>query len=257
MSAPARTGAPALCLSDAHTHPGTPEELSERCEGAVLSLVCLTCPPQAEAFLAKAARPYLIPTAGLHPWKAASFSLEEMKPWLLACPVIGEIGMDSVWCDVPLKLQEDVFTAQLELAAQWKRPVILHTKGQEKTIAAHLRRYPNRYLVHWYSCESGLEDYLALDCYFSIGPDVTWNPAVRAAAARVPANRLLIETDGMSAVRWAAEEAPSPETPPETVRGSLERTLAEVAAIRGLTPKQAEILTRQNLTDGFLLGKSV
>ena len=43
----------------------------------------------------------------------------------------------------------------------------------------------------------------------------------------------------------------------ESTSYDLERTLAEVAAIRGLTPKQAGILTRQNLTDGFLLGKSV
>ena len=117
-------------LIDAHTHLGSDSERSERQKKQILSLVCASTPPEAEALL-KTAKPYLLPTAGLHPWQAASYFVNDMLPYLTACPVIGEIGMDSVWCDVPLDRQEEVFRAQLAIACQMKKPVILHTKGEK------------------------------------------------------------------------------------------------------------------------------
>ena len=127
-------------------------------------------------------------------------------PYLEKCQVIGEIGMDSLWCNVPLKRQKEVLEKQLQIAAEWKKPVVLHTKDQEREILELIRKYPNIYLVHWYSADHDLDGYLDLDCYFSIGPDVIWNPAVQQVARRVPENRILLETDGMDAVKWAWEE---------------------------------------------------
>lgn len=127
-------------------------------------------------------------------------------PYLEKCQVIGEIGMDSLWCNVPLKRQKEVLEKQLQIAAEWKKPVVLHTKDQEWEILELIRKYPNIYLVHWYSADHDLDGYLDLDCYFSIGPDVIWNPAVQQVARRVPENRIPLETDGMDAVKWAWEE---------------------------------------------------
>ena len=53
--------------------------------------------------------------------------------------MVGEIGMDSVWCQVPLPIQERVFREQLAMACSLKKPVVLHTKGQEKAIASILK----------------------------------------------------------------------------------------------------------------------
>lgn len=127
-------------------------------------------------------------------------------PYLEKCQVIGEIGMDSLWCNVPLKRQKEVLEKQLQIAAEWKKPVVLHTKDQEREILELIRKYPNTYLVHWYSADHDLDGYLDLDCYFPVGPDVIWNPAVQQVAKRVPENRILLETDGMDAVKWAWEE---------------------------------------------------
>ena len=132
-------------LIDAHTHLGSDSERSERQKKQILSLVCASTPPEAEALL-KTAKPYLLPTAGLHPWQATSYFVNDMLPYLTACPVIGEIGMDSVWCDVPLDRQEEVFRAQLAIACQMKKPVILHTKGEEDPDRFHSPRIPNTYL---------------------------------------------------------------------------------------------------------------
>lgn len=259
-----------LLLSDAHTHMGTEKELQERRENGIFSLLCATTPPEAEMLLRKigwmdhlssddsvsgfsCSDQTLIPTCGLHPWHADRHTVSDMKPYLEAVPVIGEIGMDSVWCSVPPELQKTVFCQQLDLACEMKKPVILHTKGQEKEIAAIIRNYPSRYLVHWYSCENHLEEYLALDCYFSIGPDVWWNPAVQQAAKKVPLNRLLVETDGFSAVKWAWDEAPVQEKPEpaRTISDSLQNTIITVAKLRNLPPETIAQITRDNLIFGF------
>ena len=171
-------------LIDAHTHLGSDSERSERQKKQILSLVCASTPPEAEALL-KTAKPYLLPTAGLHPWQAASYFVNDMLPYLTACPVIGEIGMDSVWCDVPLDRQEEVFRAQLAIACQMKKPVILHTKGEEDRSASILPEYPNTYLVHWYSCEEYLDQYRSA----AISPSDQTFSGTHPSALSLPASR--------------------------------------------------------------------
>lgn len=252
-------------LSDAHTHVGTEAERREREEKGIVSLVCASAPEEARILFSHDFK-YLIPTCGVHPWYAHKWTLEQMKGWMEKCPVIGEVGMDSVWCSVPLSLQEDVFCRQLYMACGWNKPVILHTKGQEKQIARMIKEYPNRYLVHWYSCDSYLEKYLEMDCCFSIGPDVWWNPSVQNTARQVPADRLLIETDGLDAVKWAYEEGikafkkniiKKPETweGTEHVTFALAHTLEAVAEIRHMPPERLGEEIRDNLLR--FCGKSI
>lgn len=230
-------------LTDAHAHIGSAEEVAERVRKQIPTMVSAGNPQEAgrlEAILASGkAAGLLIPTYGLHPWHADQEAWKQMQPFLEQSTVIGEIGMDSVWCRTPLVLQQEIFELQLAFAREKQRPVILHTKGEEKTIAEIIRQYPNTYLVHWYSSGSDLEKYLEMDCYFSIGPDVWWNPAVRTLAKEIPTDRILIETDGMHAVHWAYEEADTrgkavhPLPIPSTVEEALENTLETVAEIRG------------------------
>lgn len=249
-------------ICDAHAHMGSGAEVKERIRDQIPTLLCASTPAEAERLTEIIRRGknsgLLIPTFGLHPWHAGEYSVEEMKKYLDSCSVIGEIGMDSVWCEVPLPVQQAVLEQQLLLAAEQKKPVILHTKGQEAQIAELIGRYPNTYLVHWYSSEQYVEEYLKLDCYFSIGPDVWWNRAVQRVARLVPENRILVETDGMSAVKWAYEEAEaefSDESDgsgirkrpvPGSVREALTRSLEETARIRSMETEKLKRVVRQN-----------
>ncbi len=256
-------GAVQYPLTDAHAHIGGMAEIEERLRSRIPSMICAGCPQEAERLDEIQARPesggILIPTYGLHPWHADRASLEEMQPFLQQAQIIGEIGMDSVWCAVPLDVQREVFTSQLFFAMEHHRSVILHTKGQEREIADIIRRYPNTYLVHWYSSEEHLEEYLDLDCYFSIGSDVWWNPAVRKLAQRVPVDRILIETDGMGAVRWAYEEAETNKKTaalppvPSSLEEALGNTLETVAAIR---QRESSWLAKQ-VQENFLIFSGV
>ncbi|MBD9077245.1 MAG: TatD family deoxyribonuclease [Clostridium sp.] len=234
-------------LIDAHAHIGTEEEIRERIRDGIPSVICVGSPKEAEQlkrlFNRFEVHPVIIPAAGLHPWNSDKYRAEEMFLFMEEWPVMGEIGLDSLWCDVPLNVQKEAFECQLDFAVKKRKPVVLHTKEQEAEIAGILRRYPNRYLVHWYSCGQHLEEYLDQDCYVSIGPDVVWNPAVQEAARQVPEDRLLIETDGLGAVKWAWEEGEKhgimesqfhTALPELTVRSSLEQTLREVSRLRGV-----------------------
>ena len=265
-------------LSDAHGHMGTKAERNERREAGIPSISCAITPKEAKELIRESREEnlggedgrqqerYLFPAAGIHPWYADRYELQDMETWMERCPLIGEIGMDSVWCSVDLKTQEIRFRQQLELALRQNKPVILHTKGQEKEIGDVIRQYPNRYLVHWYSCDSYLEKYLEMDCCFSIGPDVWWNPSVQNTARQVPADRLLIETDGLDAVKWAYEEGikafkkniiKKPETweGTEHVTFALAHTLEAVAEIRHMPPERLGEEIRDNLLR--FCGKSI
>ncbi len=208
-------------IYDAHAHLGTEMERKIRRQTPIVSMVCAQDPQEA-AFLQQLVseeaetltkkktaegncRNWLVPAFGLHPWQSAAYSFDDMKPFLEKADIIGEIGMDNVWCDIPLSRQQLVFEQQLAFASAQKKPVILHTKGQEKEISKLIRHYPNRYLVHWYSDLDGLENFLDQDCYFTLGPDLKKNPAVHKVLESTPLNRVLVETDGWSAVEWAFE----------------------------------------------------
>ena len=131
-------------------------------------------------------REELLLSFGIHPWYADQPRTEEMQEAYGECDYIVEIGMDSVWCDIPLDIQQKRLEEQLQIAADLKKPVLLHTKGQEKRIAELLRGFPYHICVHWYSgTEQDLEPYLDMGCYFTLGPDFS------AACGSVADRRLL------------------------------------------------------------------
>ena len=104
-------------------------------------------------------------------------------------------------------MQREVFERQLEIASEGGKPVVLHVKGMEREAAERdPAGIPAGTWVHWYSDLEWLDLYLEQDCYFSVGPDVAVNPAVQQVARRADLSRLLVETDGFGAVRWALGE---------------------------------------------------
>ena len=179
----------------------------------ILTVLCGTEPLSAERVLSMRAG-NVIASCALHPWYAARHSVEDMLPYIEKSPILGEIGLDSVWTDVPMVHQYKAFREQLEIAARLNKPIVLHTKGMEEEIARMVRSFPHPVVVHWYSGPmDALEDFLAQGCHFTIGPDIAVNPSVQAVAKLAPDDRILFETDGMDAVRWALGDIPSVDLP--------------------------------------------
>lgn len=186
--------------------------------------------------------PQLRISVGIHPWYATKTSWDHMLPLLEKTDIIGEIGLDKVWCDTPYSEQYDMFERQLAYASHHRKPVILHLKGYEKEALALIKHYENRYLVHWYSTKDVLTDYIDAGCWFTIGPSLPHDESVQYAAQRVPLSRMLIETDGLSALQWCE---PTCITLADYSR-ILQRSMAWIAQSKGITTAALEEQMEQN-----------
>jgi len=152
-------------------------------------------------------RPKLYCTAGCHPhhasdWNealAAQVAKLSMQSEVVA---VGECGLDYFRNYSPHAAQRSAFTAQLGLALQADKPVFLHQRDAHHDFLAILRDYRKVLAdacVHCFT-DSGeaLEAYLELDCYIGITgwvADERRGQGLRELVSRIPADRLLIETD--------------------------------------------------------------
>jgi len=226
-------------LIDAHAHYQRPDELVAR--RGVRTLFCSTNPATAAQALALRGESRLA-SCGLHPWQTDRFTVADMLPYIARSAALGEIGLDSIWCNVDMDIQRRAFTAQLDLAQQLDLHVILHTKGMEAEIAEALSSYAMPKLVHWYSCGEHLEKYLAQDCYFTVGPDHRTNPAVQAVLRSVPPDRIMTETDGLEAVAWALGR----DVVPEEIKAVIQDELAAISRVHGISIFEAEDRVEEN-----------
>lgn len=219
---------------DAHAHAGSETEMALRMQLGIGTMLSCGNPAQAKAAEALCqASSVFVQTAGIHPWYAADTQLHDMLPYMERAALVGEIGLDSVWCTTPMQTQRHAFAAQLDWAAAHGKGVVLHTKGMEEEIARMTEGFPHPVIVHWYSGEmDALHRFLAQGCYLTIGPDVAVNPSVQAVAQLVPNERILFETDGMEAVRWAIGDVPDAALP-----RVLYSSVCAAAAIRNQSPQ--------------------
>lgn len=219
-----------MIVYDAHAHAGDEAEIALRRQLGMRTMLSCGNAQQAKAVQSLCAGSSAFSmTAGIHPWYADTTRLGDMLPYMREAVLVGEIGLDSVWCQTPMDAQRSAFTAQLDWAAANGKGIVLHTKGMEREIARRVEGFPNPVIVHWYSGDmDALSAFLAQNCYFTIGPDVARNPSVQAAARLAPDDRILFETDGMDAVRWAIGDVATAELP-----RVLEASVRTAAALRG------------------------
>ena len=115
---------------------------------------------------------------------------------------IGETGLDRYWDHAPFDLQAEYFAKHIDLARRHNLPFVVHCREAEQDVVAQLKSAaasgPLRGVMHSFSGDA--ETALAcveLGLYISFAGMVTFkkNDALRAVAAQVPLDRLLIETD--------------------------------------------------------------
>lgn len=183
------------------------KELFFRKEQGIAS--CINCGTPEEWRWMQAFQAEALLSFGIHPWYSDQYEPEAYMEAFKACSAVGEIGMDSVWCSIPLNRQEEILRKQLTIAADLHKPVVLHTKGQEHRIAQLIKDFPEKICIHWYSGSiQELQPYLEKDCYFTIGPDFSIKEDLhRYMLKMIPVDRLFLESDGLAAIIWAKQEA--------------------------------------------------
>jgi TatD DNase family protein len=193
-----------------------------------------------QATLALAARTGGVSVAaGIHPHQAGDGEPAEELAALAAgrLVAIGEIGLDFYRDYAPRDDQRRVFTEQLELAERLRKPVIIHTRAAEDEIAAVLAGFRGTVVLHCFSTPELLPVALDRGYYVSFAGNVTYPKAtqLREAAARVPADRILAETD-------------CPYLAPQPVRGKTNEpayVVHTVAALAGARGVDRDDLARQ------------
>ncbi|MHB1243202.1 MAG: TatD family hydrolase, partial [Gaiellaceae bacterium] len=110
---------------------------------------------------------------------------------------VGETGLDYHYGAGAKAEQRRLFEAQLGLAAELGLPVVVHTRSANDDTAAILRAHEGTVVMHCFSEPGLLADGLERGWYFSFAGNVTYPKAadLREAAAAVPADRILAETD--------------------------------------------------------------
>jgi TatD DNase family protein len=190
---------------------------------------------------------------GLHPHQAGDVRPADLAALedLLAHPkavAVGEAGLDYFRDYAPRDRQLEAFRAQAELATRVGKPLVVHSRAADAETAAVLSGLPadTRVVLHCFSSLGLLAPALERGWYVSFAGNVTYPNAgeLRAAAARVPVDRLLLETD-------------SPYLAPQAVRGrrnepaNVVHTLAVVAEARGQEPAELAERIDTNATAAF------
>jgi TatD DNase family protein len=205
--------------------------------------------------------PTVYAAVGVHPNSAAEWRdewidrLHELaqRPKVVA---IGEIGLDTYWDKTPPDIQQRALTRQLELAAELDLPVIIHNRDASADVLRLLSELVTRHsslgtspfgVLHSFSADwDTAESALALGYYLGFTGPLTYKKAddLRAIAARVPLDRILIETD-------APFLAPHPfrgkRNEPAHVRLVAER----LAEVRGISLEEVAAATTANALDLF------
>jgi TatD DNase family protein len=149
----------------------------------------------------------LFATAGVHPHHAEQMLHQDVARLaaLLTQPqvvAVGECGLDYFRNYSSPHAQRQAFEWQLRLAVDSHKPVFLHQRDAHEDFVALLREHRGALVggvAHCFTAgESELEDYLALDLSIGITGwinDERRGAHLRALVARIPQNRLLLETD--------------------------------------------------------------
>jgi len=214
------------------------------------------------AALANGHAAHLWSTAGIHPHHAHTFTPSQRQDLaqLTSLPrvvAVGECGLDYHRNLSAPDLQRAAFAAQLEIAVENAKPVFLHQRDAHADFLAILREFVRGLSGGVAHCFTGgpaeLEDCLALGLYIGVTGwvcDERRGQALREAVPRIPAERLMIETDApyllprnMSGGGKSRRNEPC----------NLPHIAAAIAKLRGQTLDSLAVSTTANAVRFFAL----
>ncbi len=166
---------------------------------------------------------------------------------------LGETGLDRYWDYTPFDRQQEYFDRHLRLASKLEKPVVIHCRNCEADVVAQLasQARPIAGVLHSFTGTwDDAQAFMALGLHISFAGMITFHSnkldALRDVAARLPLDRLLVETD-------------SPYLAPQSVRGktnepaNVGETASFIARLRGMSPETFAAATTKNAESLFRL----
>lgn len=264
METPFTLPAPLAPLWDTHCHLDQPEfdddreAVVERCrEVGVTGLLCVGIDARSSAAAVALAErhDFVYAAVGIQPNYAAQAEPDDWERIVTLAEhprvrAIGETGLDRYWDFTPFDVQLDFFQRHLALARQRGLAFLVHSRDCDAEMLAALRaeraRGELRGLMHAFSSDAAVAaQCLEMGLFISFAGNVSYTnkkfAPLREAAAAVPADRLLLETD-------------SPYIVPQPLRGRLKRnepalvvhTARALAELRGLPAEALAAQTTAN-----------
>jgi TatD DNase family protein len=248
-------------MIDSHTHlflcEGDEAELVAAAAGAGvvrMLTVGMTAETNAEAVASTERYGAVFAAVGRHPNEASGF--DDATAAEIAelgrhekVRAIGETGLDFYRDTAAKEEQRRAFAAQIEIARELDLPIVIHARDPEgetsaideifETLDARAGGQP--VVLHCFSAPQRVADAAERGWYCSFAGNATYpkSEALREAAARVPEDRILVETD-------------APYLSPQPVRGKRNQpayvveTAREIASVRGVSYEELERTVEAN-----------
>ncbi len=243
-------------LIDSHAHLVSLENLSEVLERAkennIGKIVSISSDiPSTEETITLAERnSFIFATTGVHPHSADQTNEEVLKRLDQFAKhekvvAIGETGLDYFYMNSEKEVQINSFVEHIRLGRKHNLPVIIHVREADEDVVEILKKERAADVPGVIHCFTGNYDtavkYLNLGYYISFSGIVTFKRSeeLREAAKKIPANKLLIETD-------------SPYLSPVPHRGKpnepsyVKHVADTLAEVRGITFDELADITRVN-----------
>jgi TatD DNase family protein len=247
-------------LDDDRLRPNLPDVLSHARAAGVAQIVAIgtTAADSAEVLAIAGAHPGVFAAVGVQPnhvAEAVEGDWERVvelasRPRVVA---IGETGLDRYWDHTPFDQQQEWFGRHLRLAHELDLPVVIHCRDCEADIVAQLAalKRPVRGVLHSFTGTiDHAREFLSLGLHISFAGMLTFSnkglDSLRAVAATIPLDRLLVETD-------------SPYLSPHPVRGRPNQpahvawTARKLAEIHGVEPEVIALAATANARRLFSL----
>ncbi len=247
-------------MIDSHTHldscePPNAELVAAAARAGVTRILtvgmdgasCRSALAAAEAF------PQVYAAIGRHPNEATGFDdadLAELRALSAheRCLAIGETGLDFYRDYAPRSDQERAFSAQIALARDLGKPLVIHTRAAERETLAQLAGEAQgvSVVMHCFSMPDQLEECLERGYAISFAGNVTYPKAadLALAARLVPDECLLVETD-------APYLSPHPVRKERNQPAFVVHTAAFVAELRGVTADELAAVVQRTAARVF------
>lgn len=197
--------------------------------------------------------PQVFAAIGRHPNLATGFDDADLAELAALaaherCVAIGETGLDHYRDRTPRADQARAFSAQIALARDAGKPLVIHTRAAEDDTLATLEGEADGVdvILHCFSMPEHLDRCLEHGWWISFAGNVTYPKAAElaTAAARVPDERLLVETD-------APYLAPQPVRGRPNAPANVVLTARFVAERRGVPYEELEATVDRNAAEVF------
>jgi len=197
--------------------------------------------------------PGVFAAVGIHPHHAGddeAARIDDLRELLAheRAVAVGETGLDFYRDYAPHEAQRKLFVQHLALAEEFGKPAVIHTRAADEATAAVLAGFRGTVILHCFSAPSLLAVALERSYFVSFAGNVTYPKAndLREAARRVPADRVLVETD-------SPYLAPQPRRGHPNEPANVRHTLAALAEARAEDPGELEATIDANAAAAFSL----